>query len=77
MKTDVKTEPTFPAILNFSYANVIRPRGEIMLKQEKVHPWASILNLTDEEFVAKVGSTLEVFFFFYERVFLKLSKGIK
>jgi len=59
MKCDVKTEPTFPAILNYSYANVIRPRGEIMLKQEKVQPWAAVLHLTDEEFVAKVGSTLE------------------
>jgi len=59
MKIDVKNEPTFPALLNYSYASIIRPRGEILLKQENPLPWAQVLNLTDEEFVAKTGSTLE------------------
>jgi hypothetical protein len=32
-----------------------------MLRHNKIFPWRDILNLTDQQFVEKVGTTLEVY----------------
>jgi hypothetical protein len=32
----------------------------MMMRKDKEFPWREVLNLTDEEFVKKVGSTMEV-----------------
>lgn len=59
MKIILSKEDTFPAILEYNYAKVIRPRGELMIRNYKILPWREVLNLTDEEFVNKIGVTLK------------------
>lgn len=55
----LRNDPAYPAILNYSYASVIRPRGELMLRKDKILAWKDILNLTDQEFADKMESTVE------------------
>jgi len=73
MEITLTEEKAFPMILNFNYANIIRPRyksiqkfiwfcprGELMISKKNVIPWVEVLQMKDEEFVNRIGATLEV-----------------
>ncbi len=55
----------------------LNDRGEILLKQENPLPWAQVLHLTDEEFVAKTGTTLEVIILFCSEEINSFAIGIE
>lgn len=59
----MKDDKAFPAILAFKYAEFLRARGELMLKfpSTKRLPWAEIMRLTDEQFLAHFGASKEEF----------------
>lgn len=49
-------------------------RGELMLRKDKIYPWKDILNLTDQEFVEKMKTNVEVIKIFYK---ISMSIGIE
>lgn len=58
-RLSLKDDKAFPAVLAFKYAEFVRARGELMFKNPagKRLPWADVLKMTDDEFVAQIGAT--------------------